>query len=275
MEYGINVRFFEKALGLRKAAELVAKAGFTQLDYTPLVLEDTWKTQMTEAAKIFADNGLTVHQTHAPFNRYGRYGDMHKTCIDRCAEVTEVLGAKFMVAHGDEFDFENRTFSPEAALEYNYQYFLPYVERAKRNGYKVAFETVFEDGNRRRYTSFADELLDLIASYNSETVVCCWDFGHANVSFKKDAPNQVRRFGSLIQCTHLHDNSGIDAHQMPMTGDIKWQETMAAFHEIGYKGIMSVEYAHGSMPACLLEEYIGLSYKAAKCAWECGTIETA
>lgn len=275
MEYGINVRFFEKALGLRKAAELVAKAGFTQLDYTPLVLEDTWKTQMTEAAKIFADNGLTVHQTHAPFNRYGTYGDMHKTCIDRCVEATEVLGAKFMVAHGDEFDFENRTFAPEAALEYNHQLFLPYVERAKRNGYKVAFETVFEDGNRRRYTSFADELLDLIASYNSETVVCCWDFGHANVSFKKDAPNQVRRFGSLIQCTHLHDNSGIDAHQMPMTGDIKWPETMAAFHEVGYSGVMSIEYSHGSMPACLLEEYIDLTYKAAKCAWESGAAEEA
>lgn len=275
MEYGINVRFFEKALGLRKAAELVAKAGFTQLDYTPVVLEDNWKEQLTEAVKIFADNGLTVHQTHAPFNRYGTYGDMHKTCIDRCAEVTEVLGAKFMVAHGDEFDFENRTFSPEAALEYNCQYFLPYVERAKKNGYKVAFETVFEDGNRRRYTSKADELWDLIEAFHSETVVCCWDFGHANVSFKKDAPNQVRRFGSLIQCTHLHDNSGIDAHQMPMTGDIKWPETMAAFHEVGYSGVMSIEYSHGSMPACLLEEYIDLTYKAAKCAWESGAAEEA
>ena len=270
MEYGINIRFFEKELGLKRAAELVAKAGFTQLDYTPPVLEDTWKEQMTEAAKIFADNGLTVHQTHAPFNRYGRYGALHKTCIDRCVETVEFFGAKFMVAHGDEFDFEHLTFSPEAALDYNYQYYLPYVERAKANGYKVAFETVFEDGSRRRYTSKADELMDLIMAFNNETVVCCWDFGHANVSFRKEAPDQVRRFGSLIQCTHLHDNSGIDAHQMPMTGDINWKATMQAFHAVGYNGVMSVEYSHGSMPACLTEEFINLTYKAASYAWELG-----
>ena len=65
MEYGINVRFFEKALGLRKAAELVAKAGFTQLDYTPVVLEDNWKEQLTEARSELqkARNELTEVQS--------------------------------------------------------------------------------------------------------------------------------------------------------------------------------------------------------------------
>ena len=35
MEYGINVKYFEKSIGLKKASQLVAKAGFTKIDYTP------------------------------------------------------------------------------------------------------------------------------------------------------------------------------------------------------------------------------------------------
>ena len=132
MEYGINVQFFAKDLGLERAAELVAQAGFTQLDYTPALQREDWEKQTREAIKIFESNGLSVHQTHVPFNRYGNYGDQHKACVDRCAAVTEMLGAKFMVAHGDEFDFERMTFTPEAALAYNHSLFFPYVERAAR-----------------------------------------------------------------------------------------------------------------------------------------------
>lgn len=267
MEYGINVKFFEKELGLKKAAELVAKAGFTQLDYTPNLQNEDWKAQMNEAMKIFDYNGLTVHQTHVPFNRYGKYGDMHKTCVDRCAEATETMGAKFMVAHGDEFDFVNLNFSPEAALEYNHDYFLRYAERAKQNGYKIAFETVFQDWDRPRYTAKADELMELITSFHSDSVVCCWDFGHGNVSFKKDAPRLIKQFGSLIQCTHLHDNTGTDSHQMPMTGVIDWKETISSFKEIAYSGVMSVEYSHGSIPEYLAGEFIDLTYKTAKHVW--------
>ena len=93
-------------------------------------------------------------------------------------------------------------------------------------------------------------------------------FGHANVTFKKDAPEMVRKFGSLIQCTHLHDNAGNDSHQMPMTGDINWKETMDAFKAVGYAGVLSVEYAHGCMPECLAKEFIDLTFKAAKQVWE-------
>lgn len=268
MEYGININYVKKGLSLAEAAELVAKVGFTQLDYTPPLREDTWEDSMKEAAAIFQANGLTVHQTHAPFNRYGRYGDRHTLYLDRCAEATEFLGAKYVAVHGDEFDFDNLTFTPEAALEYNHNYFLPYVERAQKNGYKLAFETVFEDVQpRRRYTSKADELMALILSFESESAVCCWDFGHAHVSFQHDAAEQVRRFGKLIQCTHLHDNTGVDAHQMPMTGSINWKAVMDAFKEIGYSGVTSIEYSGGTIPGDLMGDYIALTYKVAKHLW--------
>ena len=46
MEYGINVKFFKNALGIKREAELVAAAGFTQLDYTPYLLNDNWMDEL-------------------------------------------------------------------------------------------------------------------------------------------------------------------------------------------------------------------------------------
>ena len=267
MEYGININYFAVAIGLQRAAELIAKAGFSVLDYTPPIRKENWEYDMKEAMKIFEDCGLSVHQTHAPFNRYGRYEGIHKMCLDRCAEATAFMGAKFMVAHGDEFDFDNLTFSSEAACDYNHRLYLPYAEHAKKNGYKLAFETVFEDWDRRRYTSKADELMDLITSFDDGSVVCCWDSGHAHVSFGNEAPDTIRKFGPLIQCTHIHDNTGIDAHQLPMTGDIDWKATADAFRDIDYQGITSIEYSHGKMPEHLMEDFICLTYKTAESIW--------
>ncbi len=264
MEYGISINFFIDILGLEKATELVAKAGFTHLDYTPTLTNDAWEIEMKEALKVFDAYGLKVHQTHAPFNRYGQYKGVHKLCLDRCAEATAYMGAKFMAAHGDEFDFDNLTYSPEAALDYNYRMYLPYVEHGEKNGYKVAFETVFEDWDRKRFTSDADELKDMITSFNSESVACCWDSGHAYISFKDKAPEVAKKFGSLIQCTHLHDNTGLDSHQMPMTGNIDWKALMDAFKAINYQGVTNIEYAYGRMAECFMPDFIGLTYKIAE-----------
>ena len=189
--------------------------------------------------------------------------------MDRCMEATAYLGAEYVAVHGDEFDFEHLVFSPERALEYNHEYFRPYVEQAREIGCKMAFETVFEDNaSRRRYTSEPEELLTLIRSFQSETAVCCWDFGHANVAFPKQAAEYLRRFGSLIQCTHVHDNTGIDAHGVPLTGDINWQEMSSVLHAIGYSGVMNIEYSHGSIPEPLLDDFLNFSYKSVTHVWE-------
>lgn len=267
MEYGINLSFFTKTVDMEHAAQMAAKAGFTKLDYTPPVGRDNWMQVMTEHLKIFADNGLTVHQTHAPFNRYNHHGDQFPLRLQRAVEATALLDAEYMVVHGDEFNFADREFSPEAALEYNHDLFLPCVEAGKSAGYCVAFETVFEDLKRRRFTSQAEELLALIRSFHSENAVCCWDTGHGHVAFRKTAPEKIRQMGSLIRCTHIHDNAGNDSHQMPMSGDIDWQETITALKEGGYNGVISVEYAHGKLPETMVQDYMDLTFRAAQHIW--------
>lgn len=71
----------------------------------------------------------------------------------------------------------------------------------------------------------------------------------------------------IIQCIHLHDNTGVDAHQMPLTGDTDWRAVMAAFKEIGYSGVTSIEYSHGTIPEELADAYIRLTYRAAGYLW--------
>lgn len=263
--YGINVNYLARLHGLKETVAKIAAAGFTKLDYTPPLRADDWQAQMREAMRIFAAYGLTVHQTHAPYNRYGTYGEQLKTCLARCMEATAELGAAYMVVHGDEFDFAATPFSPEAALDYNHHLFRPLVEAAPKSGFCLAFETVFEDGKPfRRFTSDIAELEALIRSFDCDSAVCCWDFGHANVSFGKRQAEAIRRIGGKIRCMHLHDNTGKDAHQMPMTGDIDWSAVTAAFREIGYDGVWSVEYAHGSMPEVLMSDFLRLTCESAR-----------
>lgn len=269
MEFAVNVNFFAKDIGMEKAVKYTAEAGFTYLDYTPPLQDDNWESIMHEHAEIFKANGLKVNQTHAPFNRYGRYGDKHITCMDRCMEATSFFGAKFVAVHGDEFDLANMEYSPEAAFEYNHNYFIPYVEYAAKNGFKMAFETVFEDGFKcPRFTSNPDDLYKLIKSYNSDSAVCCWDFGHANVSFRKTHASEILRFGSLIRCTHAHDNAGNDSHQMMTTGDINWGEVISAFKQIGFNDVFSIEYSHGIIPEVFVPEFISLTYRIAEHLWK-------
>lgn len=269
MEYGIHISFFTKQIPMAQAARLVAEAGFTMLDYNPPLNRDDWQVVMKQDLAVFREYGLTVHQTHAPFNRYGQYGDQFALCLERCMEATALMGAKYCVAHGDEFDFGSTAFSPQAALQHNHDIYEPYVRMAERTGFKIAFETVFEDGCfERRYTSDADELLTLIRSFHSDHAVCCWDFGHSNIAFGQNAPQVIRRLGSLIQCTHLHDNVGHhDSHQLPLTGNINWPATMQAFADIGYQNVLSVEYAYGSFPPHLIGDFLKLTQKSAQYLW--------
>lgn len=270
MEYGFNINYLEERYGMEKAAEAVARTGFTMLDYTPPLREDNWKEQMKEHIKIFDAAGLKIHQTHAPMNRYRQYEKkLFDACMERSFEAAELMGAKFVAVHGDEYDIENREFSAEAAMDYNHKLFRPYAERAEKCGYKLAFETLFDNDciPYHRFTSDINELEAMIKSFNSPAVVCCWDFGHARVSFWDDAAKNIERMGSLIQCTHLHDNLGTDSHQMPMTGSMDWDAVMRAFHKIGYDGVLSLEYVYGNMPECLIGDFMKLSLEAAKYLW--------
>ena len=40
MNYSINIQYIAKTMPMERAAQLVSEAGFTALDYTPLITND-------------------------------------------------------------------------------------------------------------------------------------------------------------------------------------------------------------------------------------------
>ena len=249
MELGFNIQYLSKSIGTEEAARVLSGAGFRYLDYTP-PLDKDWQREMDRAAESFIRHGLTVHQCHAPFNRYKRWGtkEHHKECVANSWEAAKALGAKYLVVHGDEFDFENMTYLPDAALLYNYDYFAPVVEQAEKAGVSVAFENVFEDMNVPRNCSKTEDLCALIDRFGG-AVCCCWDFGHGAVSYGEKNHEAIASMGGRIRCTHVHDNYlNADMHLVPFYGQMNWEKALQALTEGGKPEVMSFELVYGSLP---------------------------
>ena len=267
MEYAINIGYFTKKLKMEmeEIAPVIAKAGFTALDYTPSLKNDDWKADTYKNLEICERNGLKVHQTHAPFNRYNTYGDDYLTYLDRAFEMTKIMKAQYMVVHGDEFDFDNSTYSTQKAIAYNYELFAPYVEKAAKENIILAFENVFQDmgPDKVRLCSKVEELKELIEKFHSENVCCCWDFGHGQVAFGSEQDEKIRYMGKLIKCTHIHDNYyGADLHLPPFLGDIDWKSCKKALNDINYDGNLSLELVYGNIPKALIDTFVKYLYES-------------
>lgn len=266
MKYGINLDYLTKKADFETAVKAVAQAGFEEVDYTPDFKGANWKENAESDFEIIKNNGLSVVQTHAPFNRYGSHGENHTEYIKRVLLQTKILGAKYMVVHGDEFSLPEEEYTPEKALEHNYSLFYPIVEKAAGMGIKIAFETVFEEGKSLpRFCSRSEELMSLIEKFNSENVCCCWDFGHANVAFGDEHPEKILEFGKYIECTHVHDSwRKCDTHMIPFSGYVNWEKCMEAMGKIGYKGSLTYEMGYGEIPGTLLNDYLTYMKKVAE-----------
>lgn len=267
MSYSINAdSFTRKGLWtLDEILPMLAKIGFSALDITPSYQRADWNENAYKVKELCGSFGFEIHQTHAPFNRYGTHGDKYTEYLRRAYEITKIVDAKYFVVHGEEFDFDKYEPTYENMLEYNYRLFAPYVERAEADGIKLAFECVFqEDGMpTHRFCSKLDELQALIEKFNSKNVCCCWDFGHANLAFGEKHVDAIRSMGSLIECTHIHDNYyERDLHLPVFMGKIDWEACRKAFREIGYSGNYNLEISmsYWNIPRELTEYYAKFMY---------------
>lgn len=265
MRLGINPAHFKKgAVGERnrnifEAFDLCVNAGFKCFDFCPDPQDDIEKI-----TDYLSSNKVDVIQHHIPFNRYAKkdYSEYSKDILS-AMERGHAVGSKIAVIHGDEFDFACMEYSKEAVLEFNYRLFYPLVEYASKNGMQVAFETVFEDMNVPRFCSDVNDLCALVDRYGTKTVGICWDTGHAKVSYKDKQPDALKIAKDRVICTHVHDNVySKDLHMFPFLGDTNWNELMAAFKEIGYKGDFTLELVYDRLPDALAPDYIKLLHKS-------------
>jgi L-ribulose-5-phosphate 3-epimerase len=272
MELSINLEYVRKRRNsnelrdFAQAVELCKDAGFRYVDFSSDYKSKHWEYTAHQHREILDAAGLSVVQTHAPFNRYKTYhAEDFKVYSDRLFAISKILGAEFIVMHADEYQTVDH-YDEKEILAITYNYMAPYVEYAIKNNLSIAIENVFEDNvahcpqfdGKSRFTARINELLAIIERFNTPYVSCCWDFGHAMCAYGIDGMlDALKQVGSYVSCTHVHDNYyGKDLHLAPFLGDVNWEENMQCLFDINYKGKFTFEFVYGSIPDALLPMWL-------------------
>jgi len=272
MELSISLEYLRRQRGTKalrdfgQTVKLCREAGFRFVDYSGPYRTEDWKAQAYVQREILDKAGIAVEQTHAHFNRYGTYdGDIFWEYYRRLFETSAILGAKYVVVHGDEYATAEH-YDEKEIVEYTYGYLAPFADFAAAHGMTVAIENLFEDvvpgrpqiDGKSRFTARLSELQSIIDRFHASHVACCWDFGHARCAFGDEGMlDAMKTMGSKIVCTHVHDNYyGKDLHLMPFLGDTAWEPHMKHLGEIGYAGKLSFEFVYGHIPDSLLPMWL-------------------
>lgn len=277
MELGLNLNYICRDAGDCDLFEIVGKAkycydlGYTSLDF----LTNYWRSDYTDRARAFRelmdDAGLSIHQSHAPFNRYNKERSIEefKPYVSRAIETAGILGAKYIVIHADEYRLgAGEEYDSAKVADWTYEYLAPFVEQAEKCGVGIALEDLFEEAGknkpRSRHCSTVEELVGMIERFG-DTVSCCWDFGHAEVAYGAEgAFDAFKAAFPYITCTHVHDNYyNKDLHLLPYQGNLDWTAHMRYLKENGYKGNFTYEFVYGKMPENILHEYLLFAKKIA------------
>ena len=239
-------------ISLEECVVSLKEAGYKYIDINlagqgrpgmPLT-QDDW-LEWAQRVREFADKlGVEFKQSHAYFYNQSDFSrpdrDWREELVRRSIIASGILGVEWMVMHPANMRDEV-WYDPEAALRFNVEYHLPYVELAKKHNVGIAIENMLERGKMRRFSAHPDELIALVDEINDPSVGICWDFGHANVT-GVNQPEALRRIGSWLKATHVADNHGEqDEHLPPFYGTVDWRGVMKALKDIGYAGDFAFE----------------------------------
>ncbi len=262
MKPAMTLQNISRSVGFENAASAIAAAGFKLLNYSPKSEEEKLM-----ALKTFERYGLSVYQTHATIIRDIRSDiEFDRRADLKMLKTTADLGAKYMVVHGDKFDYERLRYSYDAALSFNYEYYAPIVEEAEKLNVKLAFENTFQElCDRTHFCAKPEEHAALIDKFGSSAVCACWDIGHAAMQHKMYQAEAIGVLGKRIECTHVHDNYMWleDLHIPPFFGRIAWSDCMPALKKYGNSEVLCLELQPqvANIPAELAEDYAAFLYK--------------
>lgn len=280
MELSFNPNYFKNKFNSEKRSgaecvELCAKAGYKTIDYTPDILSDDWEDEISKVINVCEKYGIVIDQSHAPFNRYGSMSvEEFSDIYERSVEASRIMGIKTLVFHADEYRVpQGGKYDFETAVRESCRVIEPHINRLSSLGIKAAFENLFEDGyktppgERSRCCSTAEELLSAIEYFDSSSVGCCWDFGHAVVAFGKDnMTSEMKKLGKHIIATHVHDNQyEKDLHMLPFYGKTDWELQMNTLRDFGYKGNLTFEMVYGVFPDEVIPSFLEQSIKIGNC----------
>lgn len=253
MKISTEIASAARIVGMEKAVELCAKAGFDAWDLSLFdMCRIDWGTGLPvqkknelnsvhylkfarELKKIADDNGIHCNQSHAPFPV--NFPAIH-AFLRRSIECTAEVGGKICVIHPDN----NKTAEENAEM---YAELLPF---AKDHGVKIATENMWNWDNAKNESSFAacatgEDFKKHIDAVNDDFFVACLDLGHAEMRGSGNgAVNMIKTLGHRLQALHIHDNDRWhDDHQIPFSMQIDFVAIVKALKEIDYQGYFTLE----------------------------------
>ena len=240
--------------------DIVSAAGFDAVDFmlndlvfdqSEMQLADT--AEYCEAVKKAAnERGLTVEQTHAPFqfknwDDAAHFESVIFPRIVRSLEMSALMGAKISVVH----PLHHRTYkgNEEEIFQMNMDFYKRLIPYCKEYGVKVGIENMWQRDALRKCIvmdtcNTSEELIRYIDTLDSEYMVACLDLGHVGLALRDDeAQDMIRALGhDRLKALHVHDNNyQSDGHLLPYFGKMNWVEITQALADIRYDGSMTYE----------------------------------
>lgn len=253
MKISTEINSIQKIVGMEKAVELCAMAGFDGWDFSLFdMCQINWsnyepvnvKNQLNgpdylkfarKLKQIGLDNGIVCNQSHAPFPVEA---PAVRSYLKRAIECTAEAGGKICVIHPDN----------GADAKTNAEMYCELLPFAKDHGVKLATENMWSWEKGADQSSFAacataEDFVKHVDTVNDEYLVACLDLGHAEMRGSGEgAAYMIKALGPRLKALHIHDNDLIhDSHQIPFSMSIDYDPIIAALKEIGYDGYFTLE----------------------------------
>lgn len=235
------------------SVRLLSEAGYRVLDMnfhdcatfqTPF-REDGWEAWTEEIQETAERCGIEFSQGHSHFYNYCDPSVPNREFLDEIIRRGIVaagrLGIKWLVIHAGT-DFGSASLV-KSSREKSIEYFKPVIELAAEHHVGIAIENLWDlnISPKRRYTTTAEELVELVDSLHYDNVGICWDAEHASIMEQNQKP-ALRLVGDRLKATHISDHSGKhNDHILPFMGVTDWPEVMEALKEIHYRGDFTYE----------------------------------
>ncbi len=226
-----------------------------------------WLSFVNEVKDEAEKNGLVFGQGHSHFYNYCQKDIENKEFLDeqirRDIVGAGILNIKWLVFHAAT-DWDSVT-EFKSSKEKAISYFKGIVELAEKNNVGIALENLWEENiaPKRRYCSFAEELVDLVDTIDSPRVGICWDFEHSAI-MKQDVRKAIKYVGKRLKATHISDYyDKVYDHVLPYNGVENVDEMLWSLAENDYQGDFSFETHRHTMnlPDELVAPAIKYSYE--------------
>lgn len=204
--------------------------------------DDAWQSVLYAAASRARMLGMSLPVCHLPF--YMPSPD-DKVAMQRFAreqargiEAAALMEIPLAVIHPIA-RHSSRTSKQDWFAE-NIAYLTPLCQKAAKLGVALAVENMASTKESEHDHLYGCRAVEIKAIANKLGIGTCWDTGHAHTVGLTQS-HEIELLGSTLALVHLHDNDSTDAHLVPMTGQIDWNDVVKGLRTVGYEGVLDFE----------------------------------